>query len=71
MLENLIGPLLCSIIIYCYLPTPETNLLVILQSKSDILQSEDLAKLGNIKYGFKIIKNVDGHMQHVETSKKV
>jgi len=71
MLENLIGPLLCSILIYCYLPATETNVLVVFQSKRDVLQHEDLAKIGNVKYGFKIIKNVDGHMQHVEISNKM
>ena len=65
MLNNLIVPFLCSILIYWYLPAPETNLVgndstkffikltfyfsVVFQSKKEILQSKDLAKIGSIK----------------------
>jgi len=70
MIQNLIVPLLLSSLIYYYLPAPETNLLVVFHSSDENLSVEKLEKIGKLKYGFEIIQNVDGHMEHVDVASK-
>jgi len=70
LVQNFIVPLLLSTLIYFYLPTPETNLLVIFKSSDGDLQQHSFKKIGNIKNAFKIIRNVDSHMEHVDVSEK-
>jgi len=71
MFENLIVPLLLSLLIYLYLPTPETNFLVIFSSNDRTLDREQIEQIGNVTHAFKIIRNVDGHMQHVDVKSKL
>ena len=109
MFENLIVPLLFSLLIYLYLPTPETNLLgkistsyTVRLNKREPSFFSDLqlqywgpwqktnwrnwqCEVGRmmhfwyiiillfvlIRHAFKIIRNVDGHMKHVEIESKV
>jgi len=70
MLQNLIVPLLLSFLTYYYLPAPETNLLVVFQSRDENLSRNMLEKIGKLKFGFKIIQNMDGHMEHVDVKSK-
>jgi len=70
MIQNLIVPLLLSFLIYYYLPAPETNLLVVFQSSDENLSQNMLEKIGKLKYGFRILHNVDGHMEHVDVKSK-
>jgi len=70
MIQNLIVPLLLSFLIYYYLPAPETNLLVVFHSSDENLSDKMLEKIGKLKHGFKIIQNVDGHMEHVDVKSK-
>jgi len=70
MLENAIVPLLFSLLIYIFLPKSETNLLVLLEMKTKQVKNEEINSLGNVRHLFEIIRNIDGHMKHVDTKGK-
>merc|ERR1712131_549469 len=70
MFDKVIVPLLLSILTYTLLPKSETNLLVLFELKTKPIKNEEINNLGNVRHMFEIIKNVDGHMKHVDTKGK-
>jgi len=70
MFDKVIVPLLLSILTYTLLPKSETNLLVLFELKTKPIKNEEINNLGNVRHLFEIIKNVDGHMKHVDTTGK-
>jgi len=62
MLSQLLTPILVGAAIYIFLPKSENVLLVLFQLKSTSLSGKEINSIGNIKYSFKIDRNMDGHM---------
>jgi len=63
-------PVLLSAAAFIYLPKSGNHLLVVLQLSTPVLLPQQLELLGDVKHQLKILRNIDSHMSHVETSNK-
>merc|ERR1711971_927986 len=63
-------PVILSLAAYLYLPKSGSHLLVVLQLSTSTLLPKQLQALGDVKHQLKILRNIDSHMSHLDTSDK-